>query len=80
MELTGKQEAIHGTLFKCKTSNKHFTIDVYRQHTSNSGKKCYFIVGSKDCLFEESILMTAIYKGYFKKGLTNIIAIKSNKN
>lgn len=76
-ELTVKQEAIHGQLFKDRTSDKFFTVDIYRPYTTSEGCRAYYIVGSDSCVFTEDVLMTAIYKGSFNKGLTNIIACKS---
>lgn len=77
--LTVKQEAIQRTLFKNKIDGSFFTVNVYKPYITNSGEKAYYIVGSDYCVFEENILMTAIYKGYFKQGLTNIIACKKTK-
>ena len=78
LELTAKQQAIQMQLFKDRTTNKYFTVDVYRPYITNGGEVAYYITDTTQAAFTEDALMTAIYTGSFKRGLTNIIAVKKS--
>ena len=77
IELTEKQKAIEGQLFKDNTSNTFFTVNVYKVYFTNDGQKAYYLTGKKkQSVYTEDVLMTAIYKGRCKKGFTDITAYK----
>jgi hypothetical protein len=76
--LTVKQEAIKNATFKIYShlSEKweKISFDVEKPFNTNDGRRAYPVKGETQSAFTEDMLMTAIYKGQFKQGLTNIKA------